>query len=687
MRRIAEFIVRHRKAVIVIFMAAVAVCGVLFFTVQVNYDLAEYLPEGSMTQNAIAEMEESFGSGGTVRVMVEEVTPAEALSIKARLTAVEGVKSVLWLDDAADLSQPLETLDASLTEQFYKDGAALFTVTFTESDYASLTGEAIAAIRALPIENVSIAGNAEESRNMRQVLSKEILQIFLIVVPFCLLILFFASNAWVEPPLYLFVLLVSIVINMGTNAFFDSVSFITHAMAAVLQLAISLDYSLFLFHRYIEERDAGVAPKEAIVSATVKSFSSVLSSALTTVAGFLALLLMSYTIGRDIGLVLAKGIVFSLLTVMLLMPALIYSMRGVIDKTRHKHWVPSFQKLGRGVYKARWVLLSLVIVIMIPAYLASGNNLFLYGDNSGSAQGDTAAERNAIADRFGVYNPVALLVPVGDVAAEVALTDELLAQPAVSGIQSLVTLADPTLPREMLPASVTSQFESEKYSRIVVMLNIASEGPALTEAVARLTGAAERHYPGQWLAAGSPTSLADIKESVEGDGQRVQLLSILAVAVIVLLAFRSFTIPVLLVALIQFAIWINMAVPYFTGSSLVYIGYLVISSLQLGATIDYAILLTNRYMEERRLSPPKEAAISALCHAGPSVLVSTLILAGAGFAEALLSKVPSISEIGLLLGRGALLSGGMVLLVLPPLLAMLDKVIMAGTLKTKGGKI
>ncbi len=686
MRKITEFLLRHRKMTIGFFAVLLAVSAVLSMMVTVNYDLAEYLPDGSMTKRAISEMESSFGYTGTAEVMVEDITVPEALSIKARIAAVPGVKSVLWLDDAADLAKPIEALGAATVGQFYKDEAALFQVTFAQSDYEPATGDAIEGIRALGIEKMYITGNAEESRSMRSLLSSEIFTIMLVVVPFCLLILFAASTSWAEPPLYLVVLLVSIIINMGTNALFTNVSFITHAMAAVLQLAISLDYSLFLFHRYIEERDEGKDAREAVIQATVKSLNSILASALTTIAGFLALVLMHYSIGRDIGLVLAKGITISLFTCLTLMPVLLYCLRNVIDKARHKRWLPSFGRMGKGALKLRWLLLAALVIVLVPSFLGQSHNTFLYGGTAAGEANGLNGNRAAIEARFGANSPVVLLVPSGDTAKETELAAALSDQAAVTGVQALVTLADPGIPRDMVPKAVVDQFQSEKYSRMVVRLNTTTEGPAQTAAVEAVLEAVEAWYPGEWLAAGTATSLHDIQQSVEVDGQRVQLLSVLAVAIIVLLSFRSITIPVLLVALIQCAIWINMAVPYFTGTPLIYIGYLMISSLQLGATIDYAILTTNRYMEDRQTKPPKEAAVSALTNAGPSVLVSTLILAGAGFAEAALSKVSSISEIGMLLGRGALLSGGLVLIVLPPLLAMLDKVLQWGTLKRKGVK-
>ncbi len=684
MRRITELLLRHRKITLTVFVILVILSAVLSQLTRVNYDMAEYLPNGSMTKRAVSEMSQSFGRSGMAEVMVEDLTIQQALVVKEQIEGVDGVKSVMWLDNVVDITKPLETQEAKTVEAFYKNRAALYQVTFTEEDYATSTGKALESIRALNIDRLHIAGSAEESRSMRALLASEIFTIFLVVVTFCLLILFAASSAWVEPFLYLIVLLTAIVINMGTNAYFTSISFITRSMAAVLQLAISLDYSLFLFHRYMEERDAGKDAKEAIISASVKSLNSILASALTTIAGFLALVLMNYSIGRDIGIVLAKGIAISLLTCLTLMPVLIYCLRGLIDKTRHKHWIPSFRRLGKGAMRLRWLLLLGLIVVLVPTYLAQNNNRLLYGTNSANEVEGVSNDRSAIQAEFGVNNPVVLLVPAGDVAKETALAETLMEQSAVSAVQGLVTIADPQIPRKMLPKSVVSQFQSDNYSRLVVRLNIANEGPALSDAVQGISASAEALYPGEWMAAGTATSLMDIKKSVESDGLWVQLISVLAVAVIVLLSFRSVVIPILLVALIQTAIWINMSVPYFTGTPLIYIGYLMISSLQLGATIDYAILMTNRYMEDRRTLPPKEAAISALTAAGPSVLVSTLILAGAGFAEMMISQVSSISEIGLLLGRGALLSGGMVLIVLPPLLAILDKIIKFGTLKRKG---
>ncbi|HML46703.1 MAG TPA: MMPL family transporter, partial [Clostridia bacterium] len=442
MRSLTAWTVRHRALVWTLAILLVAASLFVSRAVVVNYELANYLPKESGTSQAIAVMKETFGYTGSVRVMVEDVSLLQAKAVKDRLAAVEGVDAVVWLDDLADLSVPLESQDPATVETYYKDGAALYQLTLSGSDYDPKSGETLERIRALDIEGLYLSGASEESRGMRSLLNSEIAQILWVVVPFCVLVLLLASSTWIEPLLYLAVIGVSIALNMGTNVIFNSVSFITHAMASVLQLAISLDYSIFLFHRYLEERDAGASHLEALQTAGQKSFSSISASALTTIAGFLALLMMRYSIGRDIGLVLTKGIVLSFSCVLLLMPPLIYLLSKVIDKTRHRVLRPPFGILARMSVKGRFALMILLVLLVVPAYLAQRRVAFLYGDNSGSAQqGDLTQDREAIEARFGAYNPVILLLPSGEPAKEAALADALAALEPVGNVQCLATLA------------------------------------------------------------------------------------------------------------------------------------------------------------------------------------------------------------------------------------------------------
>lgn len=683
METIAAALLKKRLLVLLVFLALIVLSVLAIPQVRVNYDLARYLPEDSMTKQAISVLEAEFGYPGMADIMVENVSVPQALAAKAQILAIDEVKSVIWLDDLTDIYVPLTLIPQELLQQYYVRGNALFQVEFMQSNYSPDTGLALEQIAEVLGEGVYIAGPAENSRHMRGVLASEIFTIMLVVVPICVIILMFASRSWVEPFLYLLVIGVSIVINMGTNLIFPSISFITHAMAAVLQLAISMDYSLFLCHRYSEERDSGKDAKSAVLAAAKNSFSSISASSLTTIAGFLALVFMQYRIGADIGFVLAKGILISFLCVMVLMPVLLYSLHGLIDKTRHRQFIPSFAKFGAIVHKLRYAIIALALIVVIPSFLAQGNNIYLYGDTSGSsADEDFASGRMRIEALFSTTNPIIILVPNDDISAEILLSQELADIPAVRRVTSLVTLADPTIPRDLLPLELKDNFLSRDYSRIVVDLADMGETPEMYAAVEQLKESAQKYYPGRWLAAGTATSVTDIKATVESDTIIVSLFSTVAVGLIILLTFRSLFIPVLLVTVIQASIWVNMGAPYFSGTSLVFIGFLVIKALQLGATIDYAILLSNRYMEFRRSWSPKESAIQALSAAGGSVLVSALILSVAGYAEGILSGVEAISAIGILLGRGAALSGLMVLTLLPVLLVVFDKVVMTTTLGT-----
>ncbi|HHY81170.1 MAG TPA: MMPL family transporter [Clostridiales bacterium] len=680
--RAIDYLCKRKISVPIFFLVSVIVSLLMLPRVSINYDLAEYLPEDSNTKQAIAILEENFGYPGTAEVMVEDISIAEAQKLKERLAEIDGVKSVIWLDDLADPAKPLQTIPEEIRDGYYKNNTALFQVQFDEFDYSQKTSQAIIKIRELVGEDAAISGPAENSRHMKEILAGEISKILLIVVPLCLVILMLASSSWIEPLLYIGIIGVSIVINMGTNIIFKSVSFITYSMASVLQLAMAMDYALFLMHRYLEERDSGKGVQSAIVIAVRKSLSSIAASALTTIAGFLALIVMNYQIGKDIGLVLAKGILISFLTVIILMPVIIVLLNRVIDKTRHRNFSPSFNKIGQHVLKFRIVIVVLALIMVVPAFLAQRSNEFLFGDSSAtSAEGKAAEQSQRISETFGVNNAVLLLVPSGYPAAEKALAEELKSQGYIKDVQGLVTLADPSIPREYLPKSVRDNFDSGGYSRFIINLRVQGENDQSFAAVDQIKNTAEKHYPGQWLTAGSITSIADIRSTVNEDIFSVNLYSILAVAMIILLTLRSVSLPIILVAVIELSTWINMSIPYFAGEKLAFIGYLVVSSLQLGATIDYAILLANRYMEFRKDLLPKEAAQAAIKAAGSSIVISALILSSAGLSFGFISEIDEIKAIGMLIGRGAAISGLLVLTLLPALLIMLDKVVMKTSLK------
>lgn len=675
MEGLFSFLIKHRKTVIMVFLIGTMISMAMIPLVTINFDLAEYLPDKVGTKQAIKVVKEEFSYPGTAQVMAENVTLSQGQMIKEQIKAIEGVRNVIWLDDITDITKPEDFIQEDIMKDYYRDGAALFQVEFDEDNYAESTSAAIEEMERL-YPDLSIAGNAQNSRNMKNVLEGEIFQIVAIVLPVCLLILIVASTSWVEPFIYLGVIGVSVAINMGTNALFSSISFITNSMASLLQLAISMDYSIFLMHRYFEERDRGLEPTQAVIRASVETLSSISASALTTIAGFVALVFMRYGIGTDVGLVLAKGILISLVSVIALLPVLIVLFNKAIERTRHRSFLPSFEGMGKAVVKLRFGIIVLALLLVLPSLLAQGRNEFLYGDSSAlHGEGKAMVDRQRIIQRFGVNNPIMMLVPKGNWDNEVALNQKLEDLDSVRSVVSLVTLTDNALSPSFIPYEVKKNFESENYSRIIVNLNIDGEIPESFESVEEIRSIAQEYYPDEWLAAGISTSLTDIRDTVTRDSLAVAAISLGAVGVIILLTFKSLSIPLILLLVIQSSVWINMAFPYFTGFKMAYIGYLIISSLQLGATIDYGILLTSRYLEFRSYEDPEGAAMSAVKTAGTSVVVSALILASAGFGFGLVSQVGSISELGILIGRGALISCIMTLLLLPALLMVMDRIV------------
>lgn len=620
-------------------------------------------------------MSREFPYGATALVMAEDISLQESLTLKSQIQQVEGVQSVLWLDDMADIRQPLAIQDANLLDSYYQDGNALFHVYFEEDDYSLVTGEALEKIRDLAADyNPAVYGSAEESRATRSAVSTEMINIMLVVVPLCLLILVVISTSWFEPVLYIFVILIAVVLNMGTNLLFDSVSFIIFSMGAAIQLAVSMDYSLFFTHRFEEERSHGLTVKEALQTAAHKTFPSIFASALTTVAGFSALAFMDYGIGRDIGFVLAKGVGLSFFCVMFFLPPLLLKCHRWIEKTRHRTLLHISPKLARALTKPRYLFLLLALIVVIPAYFGQLNVDFLYGDSSGTSQdGTIAEEKSRIQQTFTISNEIVILIPNGDIRREIQLAQALEESPYTNQVQAMVTMVDPTIPRSLLPEAVANNFIGENYSRMVVYTNVLDENSQLYDAVEQYRSTVATIYGEDWYMVGKAPSIVDIRDSVQSDFTLIQLISLLAVALIILFTFRSLLLPILLVAVIQSAIYINMCVPYFLDQPLIFIGYLVVSSLQLGATIDYAILTASRYMEARRTELPREAVATATQRSGISVLTSGLILAAAGFSEAFLSQMSAVSEIGLLIGRGALLSMLLVLLVLPGVLSLFDR--------------
>ncbi|NLM60999.1 MAG: MMPL family transporter [Clostridiales bacterium] len=694
MDRFAGLVVRYRKAILIFFVVATALSVLLALGVEVNYDLTQYLPQDSITTKAMDKLESEFGYPEIGTVMVRDISIPGALAIKGDIEAIDGVSQVLWLDDIADITQPIEFLDPNMTESYYKDGNALFQVTYFENGYSPVTADAIDSIRAMLTEKVgeerfALGGPQVASKALVETTEREVLVISAVAVVIVLIILLLLTDSWLAPFLYLISIGVAVLINMGSNIFVGRISNVTQSTQAILQMAISMDYSIFLFERFMFERENGASVTEAVKTAVKKSVVSLSGSSLTTIAGFLALWFMDYGIGFDLGRVLVKGIVISLFTIMTLLPVLILFTAPLLEKLRHRSLMPGLEGFARTVLKGRYIFIVLCFLVMVPAFLAQSRNDFLYGEAGINKEGtEIFDEGKEITDIFGEQNQVVLLVPKGSVASETALADDLGDKEYVKSLQSIPTLADPAIPREILPGELTDNFASDEYVRMIIMLDVPSESEETFAAVEDLKNTISGYYDEYYLA-GSSTAIYDIKQVVETDYNTVNTISILSVMFIILIVFRSLSLPFILTFVIEISIWINMSIPYFAGNTLSFVGYLIVSSVQLGATIDYAILLADRYLEYREILPKRDAAMKAVSTSGGSVFTSFLILGTAGLSLGIVSQTAAISELGTLIGRGAFMSGVMVLILLPQLLVIFDPVIMRTTLRgrKKKGKV
>lgn len=654
--------------------------------VKINYDMRLYLPEDSRTKETTSLMEEEFGNTSMVQIMTTNLSIENASRIVYEIEKLDNVKSVLWLATVADLSIPLENLDQELLAGFYDDGKLLLTVEFMEDDYSLLVGDALDNIKSLLKANginAHYRGAAVQNASSRSKMNTEMLWILLITVPIAIIILFLASYSWFEPVIVLINLGVAIIINLGTNYMLSSVSYVTIAIASILQLAMSLDYSLFLIHRYYEQREAGLDVIDAAVKSTKDAFSTVTASALTTIFGFLALLFMSYKIGTDIGLALAKSIVISYLVTLIFLPLLLVFFDKLLLKLKRKKVEKTFERTANFFKKYRLALvIGLVVIGGVGFYLQTKAD-YLYGDATLLDEADPLViDENAITEHFGAFQPVVILYRNEDTTNAIALAESLMQIEEVSQIQSLVTSIDPAIPENIIPAEALKQFKGENYSRMIVYLDILEETDRMYEVSGIILDLISEHIPGKTYALGIVTAITEIKETVDRDGIIVQIISAIVIALVIGIIMKSPLLPLLLVLLIEISIWINVSITSLSGGSVVYIGYLVFSSLQLGATIDYAVLLTSRYQEFRGEMDKFEAIKKALVKSVPAIITSAVVLAVAGFVEAIVSQLSIVKEIGLLIGRGALLSGVLVIFILPALLLVFDNPIQKSIIKT-----
>ena len=678
MRSFYRFTTARPRLVIALFAVLALFSALCWTRVSVNYNVTDYLPDDTPSTLAIDKLGEEFTGGiPNMRVMVRSVTLSEALTLKEQIKAVPGVESVTWLDDAVDVLEPLEFQDTDTVETYYKDGAALFTVTVAD-DYR-LT--AVDAIREIAGDDAAMTGDAVSTALATTGTVSEVRLITIVAVLFVLFVLTLTTTSWAEPFIVLIGIGVATVLNGGTNLIFGEISFVTNAAGSVLQLACTLDYSVFLIQRFSECLEENSNPREAMVEALCRSTMSIMSSGLTTVIGFLALVFMRFGLGPDLGTALAKGIAISLVTVFIFAPSLILVTYKLMQKSAHRLFMPSFEGFGRFIYRVMIPMLCVFAVIMVPSFLASNSNSYYYGSaHIYGSDTQYGQDTEAIESVFGKSDTWVAMVPKDDIARQSELSAALHEIPEVTSILSYVDTVGPEIPMEYLDENTLSLLVGENYSRFVITVDADAEGGAAFAIVERVRGVLENIYPGEYYLAGDGVSTYDLMDTITADTVKVNLIAIGAVFVVLLFSFKSLSLPIILVLSIETAIWINMAIPYFRDTTVFYISYLIVSSIQLGATVDYAILFADRYMEFRRQMPKREAVIKTVSAVTLSVSTSGSAIIVVGLLLGFVSHHGIISQLGFFLGIGGLLSLMIVLFVLPGFLYVCDGLVRRSTL-------
>lgn len=680
MENFLHSIIKRKKTVLLTFLTAAILSAAFSFYVHVNYNMADYLPKDAQSTNAIKIIEDEFdGEFTNARVMLANVSIIEALEYKKKLSAINGVKSVTWIDDIIGLdilkTTPLEFLDASVVKNYYSDNNALLTLSIENGKET----DAVDAIHELLGENNAASGEAVNAALTQKMAASEVLNAMSILLPIIVIILIISTSSWAEPLLFLFTIGIAVIINMGTNIIYGEISFITRTVSPVLQLAVSMDYAIFLLHSFNSHRSSH-EPQEAMILAMKQSLPTVAASAATTVIGFSALIFMRFSIGADLGLNLFKGVALSFISVMVFLPVITLSCYKAIDKTRHGKLMPNFKKAGNLLMKLRIPFLILALAVLLPSFLAQSNIEFLYGTSSIAKASRVGKDTLLIKEKFGEENVLVLLVPKENAGKEAELCDALSEIPRVTNVVSFVTAVGAEIPREFVPEDTVRKFYSENYARIIIYTNTEEEGQDSFNTVQAIIDTASAYYDTYYLT-GQSAVLYDMKNVISIDNGLVNLIAVIGIFIVLLVTFRSLFLPLLLLFTIETAIWINLSFPYFTGNALSFVGYLIINTVQLGATVDYAILFTNTYLNNRKTFHKRDAMRITIEDNLAAILTSAGILATAGFALAYTSSNPIISDLGTLLGRGTLLSLAMVAFVLPALLVLFDRIIQKTTLK------
>lgn len=678
MVKVGKKIVKFRVPILIlsIILLIPAVWG--YVNTRINYDVLTYLPEDIETMQGQEIMTNDFGIGAFSMLMVDGMEDKEIVKLKEKVEKVDGVENVLWYDSLADISVPQSVLPSKLYDEYNTEDGTMMAVFFKDGTSSDETMKAITEIRKITGEQCFLSGMSAIVEDTKELAEKETPLYVLIAVALSALVLSITMESIFVPVLFLLSIGIAIVYNLGTNVFFGEISYITKALAAVLQLGVTMDYSIFLMHSYQEQQVRYNGDKErAMAHAISQTFSSVIGSSVTTVAGFIALCFMSFTLGKDIGIVMAKGVIFGVLVCVTVLPSMILCCDKLIEKTKHKPLLPDIGRISDKVTKRYVIYVVAFVILLFPAIYGNNHTGVYYNlDESLPKDLPSVIANTKLKEDYNMNTTHMILVDSSVAGSDVKkMSQEIEKVDGVKWVLGLDNLVGSGVPADMLPESVTGMLKNDKYQLLMVNSTYKVATDKVNKQIEQIDKIMDKYDKGAMLVGEGPLT-KDLINITDTDFKRVSAVSIGIVFVIILLLFKSVTIPVILVGVIEFAIFVNMGIPFYTGTKLPFVASIVIGTIQLGATVDYAILMTTRYQRERSRGAGKfDAITTAHKFSAQSIIVSALSFFAATIGVGLYSNIDMISSLCILMARGALISMVVVVLILPSLFMVFDKII------------
>ena len=685
--RLSKAVVKNRVLILIVALLLLIPSVLGMVNTRINYDMLDYLPEDMDTVIGQNELLDEFGKGAFSLIVVEDMPAKDVAALRKRIEAVEHVDSAVWYDSLTDLSVPMEILPEKIYNEFNNGNATMLAVFFDSSTSADVTMDAIREIRSLAGKQCFVTGMSALVTDLKDLCEREEPIYVALAVACACLAMMLLLDSWLAPLIFLASIGICIVINLGSNYFLGEISYITKALSAVLQLAVTMDYSIFLWNSYNEQRTHIEDKNEAMAKAIHETFVSVLGSSITTIAGFIALCFMSFTMGRDLGIVMAKGVLLGVIGCVTVLPSLILLFDRPLQRTRHKALIRNANGFARKITKAFPVFLAVFVALAIPAYMGyAKTNEEVYSDMGRCLPQDIdyVIAHSKLTDDFDIASTHMLLVDANLPSRDVRnMKREMEDVDGVKYVLSLESVVGSRVPEEVLPDSVRSILKSDRWELMLINSEYKVASDAVNDQIDSLNAILKKYDPSGMLIGEAPCT-KDMIETTGHDFQVVNLFSIIAIFVIILLVEKSLSLPVILIAVIELAIFINLGLPHYLGQSLPFIAPICISTIQLGATVDYAILMTTRYKAERVSGKSKYEAVStALATSVPSIIVSGMGLFAATFGVAVYSNIDIVSSMCMLMARGALISVVCVILMLPAFLMLLDGVVRHTTLNMK----